>query len=336
MIGAAFSDDLVFMQQSVLQAAGPNVLSSRRIESWSLKSNSLVKERTLAAGRSGLIGDECGRIEAEVSAGRILVCADDETLAFLDAGTLGTLSEIHCGGRIFDFAIDHKTERAFVVWQSTSDDQYLTVFDIASGKQFEQAKISSGTLAGAQIAIDPRTKEVVIAQSRYGHSGYTTSLFGCSYIDGLTCEPVATAKQVAQIAILGQEALLASGLLADDPHVCLTSVNLATKAMANEYCAPGTGVHYGVGVAARKYVVGYSGVEKRMHWKETTLNVSSSVSVWRFETGKVAAEAVQERVPGTFQSGVRIACNRDAPQFLLYNVTSNVAYVYSIGEPSTK
>jgi hypothetical protein len=330
VVGAALSDDLIFVQQSVFHADGPAVRSARRILSWSLKTNSAEKERMLEADASPLVGDECGRVEVNIKARRIYVCENHESMAILNADDLTTISTIRCGGRIYDFAVDYLLQRIFVVWRSNSDVQYLTAFDMASGKELEQTKISSGSPNNAQLIVDARTKRVALAEAGYQRSGITTYLYGCSYTGSMTCEYIEKLPQVSQIAMWGPEVLLASGLFGDDPHVCLTSVNLTTHATAHQYCSSRKGVHYGVGILDGKYVVGYSGVVKRLHWKETTLDVSSSVSVWTYENGTVAAEALQEGDESAFQGAARIACNRAAPEFLLYSVTSNIAYIYSI------
>ena len=263
--------------------------------------------------------------------GRVLICQDAENLGVLSADTLATLSEIHCGGRIFDFAIDHTTNRVFIAWESASDDQYLTTFDIASGAQTQQVEVSSGVVANVQIALDERTKEVAVALSRYNRGGYSTSLFGCDYAERMNCNFAVNVGQVAQIAILGRQVLLASGLLANDPHVCITNVNLMSKEISHEYCAPKTGIHFAVGIVAGDYVVGYSGVQKWLAWKEVNLSVTSSVSMWRYE-GKETVETIQQEVPASFCEGARIAVSRDGPRFLLYSETSNIAYVYSVGK----
>ena len=332
VIGAAFHGDIIFIQQSVLRAAGSNLLSSRRVVSWNVKTNLLLKERTLDGTQSVPGAEKCGRIEVDTQIHGVVICEDPETLAVLNEDSLKSTWKIHCGGRILDFAIDETGQRVFVAWQSELADQYLTAFNVVTGRRDQQVKISSGVLATAQISIDPRVARAAIAESRYGRTGYTTSLISCNYAESMSCERVATLKQTAQIAILGQEVLLASGLLADDPHVCLTSVNLATKEVGHKYCAPQTGVHYGVGVLEGRYVVGYSGVEKRLTWREVTVNLSSSVSLWRYENEGVVARASQEMAPQAFPTGARIACSRGAPQFLLYSLTSNVGYVYVIAE----
>jgi len=320
----------IFLQEAVLHADGPRIVSTRRILVWSLKTNSVLEEKLLGDGQSALVGNECGRVVAESAMGRIFVCASSQTLISLSAETLNKVSEIHCPGKVFDFAVDGAAGKVFVTWQSDSGGQYLTAFDIASGRQAGEIKISSGALAYAQIAVDSRTKRIAIAQSLYGHAGYTTNLFACGYAQEVICERVAATGQTTQIAILGQEVLLASGLLANDRHVCLTGVSLTAKTVTHEYCAPQTGIHYGVGIVDQKYVVGYSGVEKWLAWKESTHNASSSVSVWRYEDARVAAEAIQDEVPPSFPSGVRVAASKDSSQFLLFSQTSNVAYLYSI------
>jgi hypothetical protein len=89
-------------------------------------------------------------------------------------------------------------------------------------------------------------------------------------------------------------------------------------------------VHYGVGIVGGEYVVGYTGASKRLHFKEATVPLSSSVSVWRLENSEVAAEAAQHDYSGSFQGGVRIVSSKSELRFLLFSTTSNIAYAYEI------
>jgi hypothetical protein len=330
IIGAALSDNLIFIQQSVRRADSLSIRLSRRLLSWTTETNSVVKERTLDASDFHVEND-CGRIETVDGGNHLLACANYDTLVMLDAESLEPVSSIHCDGHIYDFAVDDNLKRVLVALRSGSGVQFLTMFDIVSGKQLEQTKISSGALENIQIALDSRTKRVAIAESHLEHSGYKTSLYGCSYMQVTTCQYVVTLQQVSQIAIWGPEVFLASGLLADDRRVCLTTVNLSSRAMARQYCAPRTGVHYGVGVIEGKYVVGFTGVAKSSASKEMSYSVKNSVSVWRYENGAVAAEAVQEGADASFP-GVQIACSKTRPSFLLYSQTSNIAHAYSVND----
>jgi hypothetical protein len=335
VIGASLSNDLVFIQQAVFHADGPVVHVSRRILAWDIRTNSVVKEKILDMGKSALLGNDCGKVEV-IAQRRIVVCENHETLVMLDAVTLAPVSRIYCDGRIYDFSVDDSLKRVFVALRSGSDVQYLTMFDIDTGKQIAQTRISSGPVANGQIVADSRTKRVAVSHSRLEHRGYKTNVYGCSYAGRLTCEYIVTLKQVAQIAMWGRDVFLASGLLADDRHVCLTAINLNTSAVTRQYCAPQTGVHYAVGVIEGKYVIGYTGIARRLAWKEVTKTVNNSVSVWRYENGTVAAAAIQEGADAPFQAGARIACSESTPRFLLYSEMSNVTYVYSIDEASAK
>jgi hypothetical protein len=331
VIGAAVSDKEIFIEQSVFHSDGPVVRVSRRLLSWSLTTNSVLKEIMLGAGESTLVADDCGRVEALEEGERILVCENYATLAVLNGDSLMPVSTIHCVGHIYDFAVDDTLKLVFVASRTDPDTQYLMTFDIISGKQVGQTRISSGTADKLQIAVDSRTKEVAVVESRLEHSGYKTDVYACGYTQTMTCAYVVTLQQTSQIAMWGQDVFLASGLLADDRHVCITSVNLDTRAVAHQYCSPRTGVHYGVGVIDGRYVIGYTGIGKSFAWKEATLTKSNSVSVWRYEDGNVAAKAVQEGADGPFQSGARIACGK-SPRFVLYSELSNIAYVYSISD----
>lgn len=335
VIGAALSDNLIFIQQSVPHADGPVVHVSRRVLTWNLMANSLTKERMLGTADSALLGNDCGTVEAIEAGLRIMLCENYDTLVIVDAQTLDPVSRIHCDGRIYDFAVDNNLKRVFVASSFGSDTQYLSMFDIPTGKQLGQAKVSASPIDDARIVVDSRTQKIAVAQFRLEHSGYKTRVYGCGYTSAPTCEYMTALGQVSQISIWATDAFLASGLLADDRHVCLTSVNLNTHAVAHQYCSQ-TGVHYGVAVIDGKYIIGYTGIAKSSAWKETAWAVRNSVSVWRYESGTVAAEAVQEGADAPFQRGARIASSKSSPRFLLYSQTSNIAYVYSINEPSAR
>ncbi|HYK35193.1 hypothetical protein [Alloacidobacterium sp.] len=333
VVGAAFDHDLLFIQQSILHADGPRVSSERQILSWDVSSNSALKTRTLEDnGPSSLTGDRCGRVQVDTDLHRVFICSSDTALAVLDPVTLLTIALVPIKGHIYDFVVDDSLHRLFVVSQSDSNVQHLYVYNISDGKQVDQIELSSGYADDVRLALDQRAHRIGISESHLNHSGYTTDLYGCHYNDGLNCNQVAKTGQVSEIAVVGAELLAASGLLADDKQVCLTQINLMNQTMSHPYCAPRTGVHYGVGVVGREYVVGYTGASKRLHFKEATVPLGSSVSVWRLENSKIAAETAQHNYDGSFQGGVRIASSKTQPRFLLFSTTSNVAYIYDIKE----
>lgn len=332
VIGAAFDHDLLFIQQTVLHADGPKIRSERQILSWNMSGNSVLKTETLESSGSTLLGDRCGRVQMDMNLHRIVVCSSDSTLAMLDPVSLLTIASVSCKGHIYDFAIDETLHHLFVVSQSDAHVQYLSVYDIANGKQIDQVEVSSGYTDQVLMTLDPRTHRIGISESHLNHSGYTAELYGCHYDDELKCNQVATTGQVSEIAMAGSELLTASGLLADDRRVCLTQVNLTTKVVSHPYCAPQSGVHYGVGIVGGEYVVGYTGASKRLHFKEATVPLSSSVSIWRLENSEVAAKATQHDYSGSFQGGVRIVSSKSGLRFLLFSTTSNIAYVYEIKE----
>src|SRR5271166_2018155 len=99
VLGAAFLNGQVFIQEAVHHADGPKIVSTRRILIWRLKTNSALEEKSLGDGQSALVGNECGRVVAESAMGRIFVCANSQTLISLSAETLSKVSEIHCPGK---------------------------------------------------------------------------------------------------------------------------------------------------------------------------------------------------------------------------------------------
>jgi hypothetical protein len=157
VIGAAFDHGLLFIQQSVLLADGPKIRSERQILSWNMSSNSVLKTRTLAGSGSTLLGDRCGRVQMDTNLHRILVCSSDSTLAMLDPVSLLTIAFVPCKGHIYDFAVDETLHHLFVMSQSDSNIQYLSVYDISTRKQIDQVEVSSGYTDEVLMTLDPRT-----------------------------------------------------------------------------------------------------------------------------------------------------------------------------------
>jgi hypothetical protein len=228
--------------------------------------------------------------------------------------------------------LDEVHHRLFVLAQDPAG-QYLTVFDATSGAKLESITSSEGTVDSAQLAVNPHTQRLALAESILKHSGYKTDLYSCMYGERLRCEPVRQTGQVSQIALSGNELLTASGLLNDDQHICLEQTNIVTKAIGRPYCAP-SGVHYGVGVLSDGYIVAYTGMSERLHFKEETKPLESSVSLWKIEDSKIAATASQKGQEGAFQGGARIACSGRGNEFLLFSDTSNIAVLYSVYKDS--
>jgi hypothetical protein len=327
-LGAAYAGDSLFIQQSVLRADGPQVTSQRQITTWNITNNTVMNTRTISS--LPMAGNRCGRVQVDRLLKRVLVCEGDNALAMLDPVTLETLAFIKGSGRIYDFAVDQTLHQVFVVAQADDGAQYLISYNIADGRQLERFEMSSTAIQNAQIAIDQRTRRIGLTQINLNHSGYSTAVYGCRYDAGITCQHVATIGQTSQIAIAGSEVFAASGLLDDDRHQCLTSVNISNQTVASLYCSPETGVHNAVGALDGKYVIAYTGRSKRLHFKEETVSLASSVSVWRIEDGRVATAAAQKLGAGLFQGAARIVCSTSANQFLLFSETSNIAYDYRI------
>jgi len=332
VIGAAFDRDQLILQQSVLSAQGGTIRSQRRLLLIDMKSGSVITTAMLPGTNGSLVGNHCGDVAADPDLIRVYVCSSAGTISVLNAETLQPIIPIDCEHQIESFGLDEVHHRLFVLSQDSAS-QYLTVFDATSGAKLESVTTSAGVIDSAQLAVNPHTQRLALAESVLKHSGYKTDLYSCMYGERLRCESVRQTGQVSQIALSGNELLTASGLLNDDPHICLEQTNIATKATSRPYCAPG-GVHYGVGALSDGYIVAYTGMSERLHFKEETKPLESSVSLWKIEDSKIAATASQLGQESAFQGGARIACSGRGNEFLLFSDTSNIAVLYRVYKDS--
>lgn len=332
VIGAAFNHDQLILQQSVLTAQGGTIRSQRRLLLIDAKSGTIIKTAMLPATNGSLVGNHCGDVAADPDLISVYVCSSAGTISVLNVETLRPRISIDCEHRIETFGLDEVHHRLFVISQDPAG-QYLTVFDATNGAKLESVTTSTGVIDSAQLAVNPHTQRLALAESVLKHSGYKTDIYACMYGEHLRCDPVTQTGQVSQIALSGNELLTASGLLNDDPHICLEQTNIVTKATSRPYCAPG-GVHYGVGALSDGYIVAYTGISKRLHFKEETKPLESSVSLWKIEDPQVAATASQQGQEGAFLGGARIASSGRGNEFLLFSNTSNIAVLYRLYKDS--
>ena len=328
VIGAAFNHGQLVLQQSVLTTQGGAVRSQRRLLLIDVKSGSIVTTAMVPATNGSLVGNHCGDVAADPDLSRVYVCSSASSISVLNAETLQPSISIDCEHQIESFGVDEVHHRLFVLAQDPGG-QSLTIFDVKNGTKLESIATSAGAIDSALLTVNPHTQRLALAESVLKHSGYKTELYACMYAEHLRCEPVRQTGQVSQIALSGNELLTASGLLNDDPHICLEQTNIVTKATSRPYCAPG-GVHYGVGALSDGYIVAYTGTSKRFHFKEETKPLESSVSLWNIEDSQITATASQQGQEAAFLGGARIACSGTGNEFLLFSDTSNSAVLYQI------
>ncbi len=108
------------------------------------------------------------------------------------------------------------------------------------------------------------------------------------------------------------------------------AINPATRANTRSYCSPDTGVHYGLDVAAGKYIVGYTGTSKRGFLSEEVRSVKSTFSIWPAEDHNVAAVIADPVAHGAFQNEIRIAASGSEPVFAVYQRLSGGLRIYTI------
>ena len=338
VLGVAFCPhrDTFFVQQLVLSTgqAGRGLFSSRLLSSWSWKTHAMLTKRVLDPTPQHRDSYPCARVEVSVKANRILVCSQERYLEALDPDSLKMVGKIAYGGDqyIYDFVVDDERGRVLVLSLRDDGSPRLTSYSLFDGSQQQEAVLPRTEGRRMSLALLPKTGQVaVVVDHRY--RGDTKSvIYVCSSAGTLQCRRVTQVEWASEISMLGKELLVAPNVFPDRKQDCLIAVNLDTRAVAQEYCSPSTGVHYAVGVADERYVVAFTGIGKRLWWKEQNVVVENSFSVWKAGNPHTVAVARDTSNYGGLQSVVRVFANRAEPWFVAYVGESNVLYTYSIVE----
>jgi hypothetical protein len=338
VLGAAFYEQksMFVVQQLVLSTAngGRQILSARRVSSWSLSRHSMLTTRVLGPSPSHNDTYPCGRIEVSPHTNKIFLCSPGEYLEVLDPDTLNTVAKFASrqGQYIYDFAVDDQNGRVFVLALMGDDSPRLTTYSLADGSQQQETLLPATREGRMLLALVPKTGQVAVAVKRSGRGAEKSDIYSCGSEAVLACIHVASTDGVSQMSMLGQELLVATNTFADRKEECLISVDLNRHLASRTYCSPTAGVHYAVGVAANTYVVAFTGRGKRLWWKEQNEVVENSFSLWRAEDPHIVAVARDQTNYGGMQTIVRLFASSTEPLFIAYVGESNVLYVYSIAE----
>jgi hypothetical protein len=181
-----------------------------------------------------------------------------------------------------------------------------------------------------KLAVAPKTGQLVVALDLDTRGEGKSDIYVCNSAVALDCKKAARIDWVGQMSLFGNELLAAKNAYPDKKKDCLTSVDLKTHSVAHKYCSPTTGVHDAVGVVDNSYVVAFTGIGKRIWWKEENVLVENSFSLWRAEDPKIVAVAKDPTNFGGLQFVIEIFPARTKSVFVAYFGESNVLYLFSI------
>jgi hypothetical protein len=210
----------------------------------------------------------------------------------------------------------------------------LTIYSLLNGDKREEVILPATNVTKMSLAVAPRTGQIGIAIDVGGRSANKADIYTCAAESKLTCTKITQIDAMSQICFLGRQMLVATSTFADNKKDCILSVDLVTRLVSHEYCSPSIGVHYAVGVADKRFVMGFTGVSKRGWFNEENKSVAASFSLWRAENPHVAAVAKDPTDYGAFQNEIRIVGSSTEPLFLAYQRVSNMLYLYSITDPN--
>ena len=225
---------------------------------------------------------------------------------------------------------------------------HLASYSLGSGEKQQERVLptrdtSSGMVYARQDLITiSRTGQIGIYLHDKSDQGHGRGIYICMDSSNLACPIISPIFNVTQISFLGQKVLAQSSISTNIGWNCIASVDPnhiysflrpRTWGTYSAYCSR-TGVHYAVGVADDKYVIGFTGMEYVPILSEWEKCVSSSYSVWRAGTSKIAAVVKDptgcQSASGLDQSSNHIEASKTEPLFITYNLMSNILYVYSI------
>jgi hypothetical protein len=272
----------------------------------------------------------------------------------MDLETIGTMAQLD-GQIIADFAVDDLHSVIFVLSVQRDGSIHLSSYSLLNGKKQKDAVLP----ATYKNAVTYESLESSLSLSQSGQIGlhiggdtrYLThsGIYFCTDGSNLVCtkSPYSTYYGlISQIHFLEQTLLIADDKLANgnwgciesvDPNIKYSPIRLYAELLFHprRYCVPRkvspSGVHYAVGVVEDKYVIGYTGTTTiRPFWDGFITPKSSSWSVWRADTTRVAAVVKEPVSYGMYQFSLRIVASTTEPLFMTYSHASNALYMYTI------
>jgi hypothetical protein len=338
-VGMDEQRDLFVVQQLVLSTTEDRmvILSARRLSVWGLKTKSILATKMLDPNPRRHGSFPCGRVETSVRIHRVLLCSSESYLDLIDPDTLEPVGKIavRAGQYIYDFLVDDVRGQVAVLATEKGSIR-LATYSLLDGAQRQELILPAVPDPGMRLVIIPQTGQLVAAIDLQIRGTGKSDVYLCNSEPALDCTKVARIDSVSQMSLLGNELLVAINAFPDSKRDCLISVDLKTHSVARKYCSPKTGVHNAVGVVDHGYVAAFTGIGKRIWWKEENVLVENSFSLWRAEDYKIVAVAKDPTDFGGVQSVIRIFPSQTRPLFVAYIGESNVLYLFSIGDDSQR
>lgn len=333
IIGAAFSPepDLIFVQQNLMRATdgGMKISQTRRLSIWSIGQRAEILSRTLGVIPSGS-NAVCGRIQVDKKKDRVFVCSDGG-LDVLDSHSLADKLRIQSGHleNIFDFVFIEQTGVLAVLSLRNNSEIALSSYS-DDGRLLNEQFLPNQNLLTMALEADQRSGEVAINLTHLYRMGNKSTIYVCGDSGKQKCRQVADTHPVGQMAFFGNQILLASQNPADDKKDCVEKFSEADTRINPAYCAPSSGVHFAVGVANRKYVVGFTGTSHYSALRQETTSTKSAFSIWRVEQ-QLPVKTIEDSTDyGSFQSSIRVVADEMGDRFLAFQRSASEISVYII------
>lgn len=343
VIGVAFEepDDEFVVQQIVVSTENNGLIIrlSRFISSWSISTLSNLAERDFGLTAQGASSYPCGRVASVAKRHWVVLCSAESFLEALDVKTLATAQMFgyRAGQYIYDFVIDEQRDKVFVVSLREDQSTRLTSYSLSNGSLQEEATVTvPKDTESFKLALEAQSGQVILAATylKGCWAGERSRVYVCGSASLFSCVDRDDIEPISQMDQLGRQQLLfvMRRNAATDKTDCINSINLTTKLVVREYCAPSTGVRYALGIVSGKFIVGFTGTDKLRVLQEARVAVQNSFVIWRVEDRQAAATVSDPSVYLPFQSSVRVVASRTIPAFLTFSQGSSTMYLHTISD----
>ena len=351
IVGTTLDDEkgVFYVEQVVLSTVGQKINNRHLVTSWSLSSYKMLAKREFAIDPGeNTPTPRCGDIALGISSHRLFLCGEGG-IEILDPSDLGTIGRIAEGKdlKTYRIAVDEHRNSLIVLsgrtnrgWPSSpSGSLWLSLYSLSDGSSQSEIQLGTfGPVDTSELVLDLTHDQIAIALTRRGRDPWNSSVYFCRENALNECAELARVDAISQMSFFENKILFVKQM-ADRSRDCVMSIDLATHAVAQAYCAPATGVRYALGVVAGKYIVGFTGRNKRAHFlSEEYLNVDNALSLWEAGKPRVAAISSLLRESGILQENVRIMGSDTSSLFLAYapiaDTEDAVLSVYQIAGPN--
>lgn len=347
IVGANLDEEhgVFYIEQLVLSTEDQKINTHHLVTSWSLSSNKMLAKREFAVdpGQNNPL-PRCGDIALATKSHRLFVCGQ-AGIEILDTKDLRTTGKIAEGQdlKTYQIAVDEqrnilvvlsgRTNKGFP--SSPAGSLWLSSYSLSDGSLRGEIQLGSlGIVDTSELILDLSQGRIAVALTRRGGNQWSSSVYLCREDALSQCTNLAQVDAISQMSFFENELLFVTQMPAQTKG-CVMSLDIETRAVTEAYCAHASGVRYAFGVVGGKYIVGFSGRNKRAHLLgEEYVNVSNALSIWVAGKSQVAGTTFLLQDHGIQQENVRIVGSVLSPLFLAYapiSGTSNaVLGVYSI------